>query len=42
MAWPDMPVFDIADAGHLMMLEQPEKFNTILDTIRLAIQEKGV
>ncbi len=40
--WPNMPVFDIVDAGHLMMLEQPEKFNEILDSIRLAIKEKGM
>ncbi|MCL5971454.1 MAG: alpha/beta hydrolase [Firmicutes bacterium] len=40
--WPNMPVFDIADAGHLMMLEQPEKFNKILDSVRITIQEKGV
>lgn len=29
-AWPDVPYFVIPNAGHTMMLEQPEAFNEVL------------
>ncbi|MCY0897758.1 MAG: alpha/beta hydrolase [Firmicutes bacterium] len=29
-AWPDVPLYTIPNAGHMMMLEQPEAFNQIL------------
>lgn len=29
-AWPTVPYFTIADAGHMMMLEQPDRFNEVL------------
>lgn len=35
--WPNLPVFEIAGGGHLMMLEQPEKFNEILGAIRTTL-----
>ena len=32
-AWADAPYFTIPDAGHMMMLEQPERFNEVLADI---------
>lgn len=31
--WPNAPLFMVKDAGHMMMLEQPIQFNTILAEI---------
>lgn len=36
-AWPGTPLYVISDAGHLMMLEQPELFNEVLETISTQI-----
>ncbi len=37
-AWPDIPLFTIPKAGHLMMLEQPALFNDILETIKTRLE----
>ena len=29
-AWPDVPYYELEHAGHLVMMEQPERFNALL------------
>ncbi|MDA8192425.1 MAG: alpha/beta hydrolase [Thermaerobacter sp.] len=31
--WPEIPIIAVPEAGHLMMLEQPDRFNRILQDI---------
>lgn len=31
--WPNAPLYQVAEAGHMMMLEQPQAFNRILEDI---------
>lgn len=33
IAWPEVPLYEVAGAGHLVMLEQTERFNAILDAL---------
>lgn len=32
-SWPNVPLYVVPDAGHMMMLEQPDVFNSILTQI---------
>lgn len=33
VAWPDTPIYSVPQAGHMMMLEQPQAFNQLLHQI---------
>ncbi len=32
-AWPDVPYYELEHAGHLVMMEQPDRFNAVLSSI---------